>query len=177
MSPPHRQVTPQKSACHGCRIRRSSRRSLQRAHLMGLGPIFQYPLKPSRLHQLPTQMACASHHICGMPRSEESPFVHVVLLKVLATKADSYLMPPSQIEQVTTYLKTYEADFARNAQTALSKIQLGGRDKESVSAVETYAQSAHKLLTPVNIWMIPYPTGHAAVFASSNKLSLVATNT
>ena len=50
-------------------------------------------------------------------------------------------------------------------------------DKEYVSAVETCAQSARKLLTPVNIWTIPYPTGHAAVFAPPNKLNLVATNT
>ena len=78
------------------------------------------------------------------------------------------------VEQVTTYLKTYEATFAQNAQDALAKVQLGGCDKEYVSAVKTYALSAHKLLTPVNIWMIPYPTGHAAVFASPNKLSLVS---
>ena len=98
----------------------------------------------------------------------------LVLLKVLATKGESYLMPPTHIEQVTTYLKTYEATFAQNAQDTLAKVQLGGRDKENVSAVKTYALSAHKLLTPVNIWMILYPTGHAAVFASPNKLSLVS---
>ena len=95
----------------------------------------------------------------------------LVLLKALATKAESLLMPASQIEMVTTYLKTYEKDFAENAQRALSKLHLGGRDKEYVSAVETYAQSAHKLLTPENSWMIPYPTGHAAGFASPNTLS------
>ena len=121
-----------------------------------------------------TSVGCdaAKNHLIDI---EQHSFM-LVLLKVLATKADSLLMPPSQIEMVTTYLKTYEKDFAENAQKALSKLHLGGRDKEYVSAVETYAQSAHKLLTPVNIWMIPYPTGHAAVFASPNKLSLVAAN-
>ena len=44
-----------------------------------------------------------------------------VLMKVLATKAESYLMPRSQIEQVTTYLKTYEATFADSAQKTLAK--------------------------------------------------------
>ena len=94
----------------------------------------------------------------------------LVLLKVLATKADSLLTPPSQIEQVTTYLKTYEKDFAENAKHALSKLHLGGRDKEYVSVVETYAQSAHKLLTPVSIWMILYPTGHTAHTAVLGKI-------
>ena len=98
----------------------------------------------------------------------------LVLLKVLATKAESLLMPPSQIEMVTTYVKTYEADFAENAQRALSKLHLGGRDKEYVSAVETYAQSAHKLLTPVNTWMIPYPTGLAAMFASTHEYRITS---
>ena len=97
-----------------------------------------------------------NHHI----DVEQHSFM-LVLLKVLATKAESYLMQGSQIEQVTTYLKTYEATFADSAQETLAKVQLGGRDKEYVSAVKTYAMSAHKLLTPVNIWMIPYPTGHA----------------
>ena len=100
----------------------------------------------------------------------------LILLKVLATKGESMLMPSSQIGMVTTYLENYEKDFIDNAKKTLGAVHLGGRDKEYVSAVETYTQSAHKLLTPVNIWMIPYPTGHAAMFASPTKLSLVATN-
>ena len=39
----------------------------------------------------------------------------LVLLKVLASKADSLLMPPSQIEMVATYLRTYEKEFVENA--------------------------------------------------------------
>ena len=100
----------------------------------------------------------------------------LVLLKVLATKGESMLTPSTQIEQVTSYLKTYEATFPQNAQDTLDKVHLGGCDREYVSAVKTYALSAHKLLTPVSIWMIPYPTGHTAVFASPNKLSLVSTD-
>ena len=86
------------------------------------------------------------------------------------------LMPPSQIELIRKHLTTYEATFPQEAQDTLDKVQLGGRDKEYVRAVKTYALSAHKLLTPVNIWVIPYPTGNAAVFASPNKLSLVSTD-
>ena len=82
----------------------------------------------------------------------------------------------TQIEQIRKHLTTYEATFPQEAQDTLDKVQLGGHDEEYVSAVKTYALSAHKLLTPVNIWMIPYPTGHAAVFASPNKLSLVSTD-
>ena len=93
-----------------------------------------------------------------------------------ATKADSMLMPSTQIETIRKYINTYEASFPDEAQTTLNKVQLGGRDKEYVSAVKTYALSAHKLLTPVNIWVIPYSSGHAAVFASPNKLSLVSTD-
>ena len=103
--------------------------------------------------------------------------VTAVHLKVLSTKAEgSMLMPSTQIEGSRKYLTTYEAGVPDEAQTALNKVQLGGRDKENVSAVKTYALSAHKLLTPVNIWVIPYPSGHAAVFASPNKLSLVSSD-
>ena len=96
----------------------------------------------------------------------------LVLLKVLTTKGESRLMPPSQMEQVTSYLKLYEKDFAENAQKALSKGHLGGKDKDYINAVESYAQSAYKLLTPVNVWMIPFPNGHNAILASPNRLSL-----
>ena len=101
----------------------------------------------------------------------------LILLKVLATKGESMLMPQSQIEKIRSHLNTYEATFPQQAQDTLDKVRLGGSDKDYVSSVKTYALSAHKLLTPVNIWMIPYPTGHAAVFASPNKLSLVSAHT
>ena len=96
----------------------------------------------------------------------------LVLLKVLATKGQSRLMPPSQIEKVNSHLSKYEKEFESNAREALGKVNLGGKDKDYVNAVETYAQSAHKLVTPVNVWMIPYPNGHKAVLVSPNELSL-----
>ena len=98
----------------------------------------------------------------------------IILLKVLTTKGDSMLMPPTQVDQVKGYLREYEALFPDKAQEILNKIQLGGSDRDYVSAVKEYALAAHNLVTPVNIWRIPYPTGHAAVFASPTRLSLVA---
>ena len=120
-------------------------------------------------------LAFLIHPFASLIDVEQHAFM-LVLLKVLSTKGESMLMPSTQIKQVGKYLTTYEATFPQNAQDTLDKVQLGGRDRECVSAVKTYALSAHKLLTPVNIWMIPYPTGHAAVFASPNKLSLVSTD-
>ena len=115
---------------------------------------------------LPTWMTISSRATSGMHRRspdeakghlidvEQHSFM-LILLKVLATKADSMLLPSTQIEGIRKYLTTHEASFTDEAQTALNKVQLGGRDKEYVSAVKTYALSAHKLLTPVNIWVIP----------------------
>ena len=114
----------------------------------------------------------AKNHLIDI---EQHSFM-LILLKVLAAKGDSMLMPPSQIELIRKHLTTHEATFPQEAQDTLDKVQFGGCDKECVSAVKTYALSAHKLLTPVNIWAIPHPTGHAAVFASPNKLSLVSTD-
>ena len=54
----------------------------------------------------------------------------LILLKVLATKAGSMLMPSTQIEMIRKYLITYEASFPDEAQTTLNKVRLGGRDKE-----------------------------------------------
>ena len=122
--------------------------------------------------QVITSVGCdeAKGHLIDV---EQRSFM-LILLKVLATKADSMLTASTQIEMIRKYLTTNEASFPDEAQTALNKVQLGGRDKEYVSAVKTYALSAHKLLTSVNIWVIPYPSGHAAVFASPNKLSLAS---
>ena len=101
----------------------------------------------------------------------------LILFKALATKGESMLMPQSQIEKIKGHLSTYEATFPQQAQDVLGKVRLGGSDRDYVSSVKTYALEAHKLLTPVNMWMIPYPTGHAAVFASPTKLSLASTHT
>ena len=98
-------------------------------------------------------------------------------VKVLVRKGESMLMPQSQIEKIKGHLEAYEATFPQHAQATLDKAKLGGSDRDYVSSVKTYALAAHKRLTPVNIWMIPYPTGHAAVFASLTKLSLVSTHT
>ena len=98
----------------------------------------------------------------------------LILLKVLTTKGDSMLMPPTQVEQVRGYLREYEVSFPDKAQEVLNKVQLGGSDRDYLASVKEYALAAHNLVTPVNIWRIPYPTGHAAVFASPTKLSLVA---
>ena len=121
-----------------------------------------------------TSVGCqeAKNHLIDI---EQHAFM-LVLLRVLSTKGESILIPSTQTEQVGKYLTTYEATFPQNAQDTLDKVQLGGRDKEYVSAVKTYALSAHRLLTPVNIWMIPYPTGHAAVFVSPSKLSLLSSD-
>ena len=99
----------------------------------------------------------------------------IVLLKVLTTKADSHLMPPGQIDIVRRYLEKYEGDFADRAQEALTRIKrnIGEKDLNYFASVKEYALSAHNLDTPVNIWRIPYPAGHAPVFASPTRLSLV----
>ena len=99
----------------------------------------------------------------------------IVLLKVLTTKADSHLMPPGQIDIVRRYLQKYEGDFADRAQEVLTRIKrsIGEKDLNYFASVKEYALSAHNLDTPVNIWRIPYPAGHAPVFASPTRLSLV----
>ena len=99
----------------------------------------------------------------------------IVLLKVLTTKADSHLMPPGQIDIVRRYLEKYEGDFADRAQEVLTTIKrsIGEKDLNYFASVKEYALSAHNLDTPVNIWRIPYPAGHAPVFASPTRLSLV----
>ena len=80
-----------------------------------------------------TSVGCqeAKDHLIDV---EQHSFM-LILLKVLATKGDSMLMPSTQIEQIRKYLTTYEATFPQNAQDTLDKVQLGGRDKEYVSAV------------------------------------------
>ena len=100
----------------------------------------------------------------------------LVLLKVLVTKGESMLMPSTQVEQVKRFLQKYEALFPEKAQEVLNQVRLGGSDRDYVGSVKEYALAAHNLVTPVNIWRIPYPRGHAAVFASPTKLSLVAAN-
>ena len=97
----------------------------------------------------------------------------LVLLKVPTTKGQSRLMPPSQIEKVNSYLSKYEKEFESKTRETLGRVHLGGKDKDYVNAVETYAQGAHKLVTPVNVWMIPYPKRHKAVLVSPNELSFV----
>ena len=96
----------------------------------------------------------------------------LVLLKVLTTKGQSRLMPQSQIDKVNSYLSRYKPEFETKAREALGRVQLGGKDKDYVNAIETSAQAAHKLITLVNVWMILYPNGHKAVLASPNELSL-----
>ena len=100
----------------------------------------------------------------------------LVLLKVLMTKGESMLTPSTQVEQVKKFLHKYEALFPEKAQEVLNQVRLGGSDRDYVGSVKEYALAAHNLITPVNIWRIPYPRGHAAVFASPTKLSLVASN-
>ena len=99
----------------------------------------------------------------------------LVLLKVLTTKADSHLMPPGQIDIVRGYLQKYEGVFPDRAQEVLSEVKRGISEKDLnyFASVKEYALSAHNLDTPVNIWRIPYPAGHAPVFASPTRLSLV----
>ena len=99
----------------------------------------------------------------------------LILLKVLTTKADSLLMPPGQVEKVRDYLRKYEGLFPERAQEILNKVREGisDSDRDYVGTVKEYALAAHNLVTPVNIWRIPYPRGHAAVFASPTRLSLV----
>ena len=84
------------------------------------------------------------------------------------------LMPSTQIEKIRKFLDKYEALFPEKAQEVLDKVRLGGSDHHYAGAVKTYALAAHNLVTPVNIWRIPHPRGHTAVFASPTKLSLVA---
>ena len=98
----------------------------------------------------------------------------LVLLKVLTTKRQSRLMSQSQIEKVNSYLSRHEPEFEAKTREALGRVQLGGKDKDYVSAIKTHAQAAHKLITPVNVWLTPYPNGHKAVLASPNELSLAA---
>ena len=99
----------------------------------------------------------------------------LILLKVLTTKADSLLMPPGQVEKVRGYLQKYEGLFPDRAQEVLNKVKEGisDQDRNYLGTVKEYALAAHNLVTPVNIWRIPYPAGHAAVFASPTRLSLV----
>ena len=99
----------------------------------------------------------------------------IVLLKVLTTKADSQLMPPGQIDIVRGNLQKYEGDFADRAQEVLTRVKrsISEKDLNYFASVKEYALSAHNLDTPVNIWRIPYPAGHAPVFASPTRLSLV----
>ena len=101
----------------------------------------------------------------------------LILLKVLTTKADSLLMPPGQVEKGKDYLRKYEGLFPERAQEVLNKVREGisDSDRDYVGTVKEYALAAHNLITPVNIWRIPYPRGHAAVFASPTRLSLVTT--
>ena len=89
----------------------------------------------------------------------------LILLKVLTTKADSLLMPPGQVERVHGYLRKYEGLFPDRAQEILNKAREGisDSDRDYVGTVKEYALAAHQLVTPVNIWRIPYPRGHAAV--------------
>ena len=112
----------------------------------------------------------AKNHLVDV---EQHSFM-LILLKVLATKGESMLMPSTQIEQIRKFLDEYEALFPEKAQEVLDQVRLGGSDRDYVGAVKTYALAAHNLVTPVNIWRIPYPRGHAAVFASPTKLSLVS---
>ena len=99
----------------------------------------------------------------------------LVLLKVLTTKAASHLMPPGQIDIVRGYLQKYEGVFPDRAQEVLSEVKkrISDKDHNYFASVKEYALSAHNLDTPVNIWRIPYPAGHAPVFASPTRLSLV----
>ena len=59
------------------------------------------------------------------------------------------------------------------SQSSLPQLRLGGSDRDYVGSVKEYALAAHNLITPVNIWRIPYPGGHAAVFASPTKVSFI----
>ena len=101
----------------------------------------------------------------------------LILLKVLSTKGESMLMPSTQIEKIRKFLDKYEAFFPEKAQEVLDQVRLGGSDRDYVGAVETYALAAHNLVTPVNIWRIPYPRGHTAVFASPTRLVIPGTAT
>ena len=79
------------------------------------------------------------------------------------------------MEKVNGYLRKYEGLFPEKAQEILNKVREGisDSDRDYVGTVKEYALAAHNLVTPVNIWRIPYPRGHAAVFASPTRLSLV----
>ena len=114
----------------------------------------------------------AKDHLVGV---EQHAFM-LILLKVLVTKGESMLMPPTQVDQVKGYLRKYKGLFPDKAREILNKVQLGGSDRDYLGSVKEYALAAHNLITPVNIWRIPHPTGHAAVFASPTRLSLVAAN-
>ena len=83
-------------------------------------------------------------------------------------------MPSIQIEKVTSYLGECQPQFPKQVQKLMEKFFLGGKDRAYVTAIETYAKEAHHLTVPVNVWLIPYPTGHNAVVASVNELSLAA---
>ena len=122
------------------------------------------------MHKLITSIGCnaAKELLLDI---EQHAFM-LILLKVLTTKGQSRLMPQSQIDKVNSYLSRYASEFETKAREALGRGQLGGKDKDYVNAMETYALAAHKLVTPVNVWMIPYPNGHKAVLASPNELSL-----
>ena len=67
-----------------------------------------------------------------------------------------------------------EEKFPKQVPRVMDKVYLGGTDRAYTSAIETYAKEAHHHTVPVNVWLIPYPTGHKAVFASLNELSLAA---
>ena len=57
-------------------------------------------------------------------------FVHACPPEGLGDKRRFAADASFPIEQVTTYLRTYEKDFAENAKQALSQLHLGGRDKD-----------------------------------------------
>ena len=65
------------------------------------------------------------------------------------------LMPPKQIDQVTSYLGEYEEKFPRQVQKVIEKVYLSGKDRAYVSAIEDYAKEAHHRTVPVNVWLIP----------------------
>ena len=61
----------------------------------------------------------------------------LVLLKVLATKGYSMLMPSTQIDQVKQFLQKYEALFPEKAQEVLNQVKLGGSDRDYVASVKS----------------------------------------
>ena len=80
-----------------------------------------------------TSIGCqeAKNHLIDI---EQHSFM-LILLKVLVTKGDSKLMPPSQNR--TDSQASHHIRRPQEAQDTLDKVQLGGRDKEHVSAVKS----------------------------------------